>query len=56
MWMSLTAEVGVEMRRWQDFNRRALRPPHEYTREHYGFAARGLQEQFREYREQFIQM
>ena len=53
--MELTREARVEMARWQDFNRRELRPSHAYTLEQYGFTEQGLQQQFREYREKFIQ-
>ena len=53
--MELTREARVELSRWQDFNRRELRPSHEYTLEQYGFTEQGLQQQFREYRKKFIQ-
>ncbi len=52
--MELTEEARAEMERWQEFNRRELRPPHEYTLEQFGFTESGLREQFREYREAFI--
>ena len=52
--MELTAEARDEMTRWQDFNRRELRPPHEYTLDQFGFSEAGLREQFADYRERFI--
>ena len=52
--MDLTPEAEAEMARWQDFNRRELRPPHEYTLEQYGFSEAGLQTQFADYRRRFI--
>ncbi len=52
--MELTAEAQAEMARWQDFNRRELRPPHHYTLEEYGFTEAGLEAQFAPYRERFI--
>lgn len=52
--MELTEEARAEMARWQDFNRRELRPPHAYTLEQYGFTEAGLKAQFRPYRERFI--
>ena len=52
--MELTPEASAEMTRWQDFNRRELRPPHEYTLDQFGFSEEGLKQQFRVYRERFI--
>jgi len=52
--MELTVEARAEMARWQDFNRRELRPPHSYTLEQYGFTEAGLEAQFAPYRERFI--
>ena len=52
--MELTEEASAEMARWQDFNRRELRPPHEYTLAQFGFTEEGLEGQFRAYRERFI--
>jgi hypothetical protein len=52
--MDLTPEAQAEMARWQDFNRRELRPAHDYTLEQYGFTEEGLREQFRAYRERFV--
>jgi hypothetical protein len=52
--MSLTPEAQGEMTQWQEFNRRELRPPHEYTLDQFGFTEAGLREQFREYRDTFI--
>ncbi len=52
--MELTEEARAEMARWQDFNRRELRPPHEYTLAQFGFSEEGLEQQFRAYRERFI--
>ncbi len=52
--MALTEEARAEMARWQDFNRRELRPSHEYTLEQFGFTEAGLKEQFRAYREAYI--
>ena len=54
MGMELTPEATAEMSRWQDFNRRELRPPHQYTLDQFGFSEEGLQQQFRLYRERFI--
>ena len=53
--MALTDEARLEMTRWQDFNRRELRPPHDYTLEQFGFTEQGLQEQFSEYRRAFLE-
>jgi hypothetical protein len=53
--MDLTAEAREEMSRWQDFNRRELRPPHAYTLEQFGFTEGGLKEQFARYRKMFIE-
>ena len=52
--MELTPEASAEMARWQEFNRRELRPPHEYTLAQFGFTEEGLKEQFSAYRERFI--
>ncbi|GAB3286988.1 sulfotransferase family protein [Parahaliea aestuarii] len=52
--MDLTPEAREEMAKWQDFNRRELRPPHEYTLEQFGLSEAGLKEQYREYRAAFI--
>ena len=52
--MELTPEASDEMTRWQAFNRRELRPPHEYTLAQFGFTEEGLKEQFSAYRERFI--
>jgi hypothetical protein len=52
--MELTDEARAEMAQWQDFNKRELRPPHEYTLEQYGFTEAGLKQQFARYRERFI--
>lgn len=54
MGMALTDEARAEMSQWQDFNRRELRPPHEYTLEQFGFTEQGLKQQFSTYREKFI--
>ncbi len=53
--MDLTDEARAEMAQWQDFNRRELRPPHEYTLEQYGFTEGGLKQQFARYRKAFIE-
>lgn len=53
--MDFTPEARVEMEKWQDFNRRELRPPHEYTLEQFGYTEAGLKAQFRAYREAFIE-
>jgi hypothetical protein len=52
--MELTPEARAEMARWQDFNRRELRPTHDYTLAQYGFTEEGLKQQFSAYRERFI--
>jgi len=52
--MELTPEARSEMTRWQEFNRRELRPAHAYTLEQFGFTREGLEQQFRSYREHFI--
>jgi hypothetical protein len=52
--MDLTDEARREMHQWQEFNRRELRPAHEYTLEEFGFTEAGLQQQFARYREKFI--
>ena len=43
------------MSAWQDFNKRELRPSHEYSLEQFGFTEDGLKEQFRRYRAAFIE-
>ncbi len=52
--MDLTPEAESEMQAWQDFNRRELRPTHEYTLDQFGFTEAGLAQQFAEYRQSFI--
>jgi hypothetical protein len=52
--MELTPEARAEMAQWQDFNRRELRPPHDYTLAEYGFTQEGLERQFGPYRQQFM--
>jgi hypothetical protein len=52
--MELTPQASAEMSRWQDFNRRELRPPHDYTLEQFGFTEEGLKAQFAAYRSRFI--
>jgi hypothetical protein len=52
--MELTGEARAEMAQWQDFNRRELRPPHEYTLAQFGFTRAGLEQQFSEYRNKYI--
>lgn len=53
--LELTEEARKEMLAWQEFNRRELRPSHEYTLEEFGLTEAGLQKQFFEYRKQFIE-
>ncbi|MBT4522887.1 MAG: sulfotransferase [Halieaceae bacterium] len=52
--MELTGEARAEMEQWQDFNRRELRPSHDYTLGQFGLTEEGLKAQFREYREKYI--
>jgi len=52
--MDLTPEASVEMARWQDSNRRELRPAHAYTLDQFGLTQEGLKAQFKGYREAFI--
>jgi hypothetical protein len=52
--MELTLEAKAEMAQWQDFNRRELRPPHEYSLAQFGFTRADLEEQFSEYRNKYI--
>lgn len=52
--MDLTDEARAEMAQWQTFNRRELRPPHEYTLDQFGFSEAGLKQQFADYRARFI--
>ena len=52
--MDLTEEAVQEMVEWQGFNRRELRPAHEYTLEQFGLTEAGLQAQFEDYRHKFI--
>jgi hypothetical protein len=52
--MELTPEAQAEMARWQDFNRREMRPSHDYTLAQFGFTEDGLKRQFQAYRERFI--
>ena len=53
--MELTLEARTEMEQWQDFNRRELRPTHEYSLEQFGFTEQALKRQFLGYRERFIE-
>jgi len=53
--MELTDEARAEMERWQDFNRRELRPAHEYGLARFGFTEAGLKRQFARYRAAFIE-
>jgi hypothetical protein len=52
--MDLTAEARAEMSQWQDFNRRELRPLHEYTLAQFGLSEQDLKQQFARYRAAFI--
>jgi hypothetical protein len=52
--MELTPEAREEMARWQEFNRRELRPMHDYSLAQFGFTEAGLKQQFRAYRERFM--
>ncbi|MEM0955297.1 MAG: sulfotransferase [Pseudomonadota bacterium] len=52
--MRLTPEAEAEMRQWQDFNRRELRPGHDYSLDTFGFTEEALCRQFAEYRERYI--
>ena len=52
--MELTPQAKVEMEQWQAFNRRELRPSHDYTLEQYGFSKAGLTQLFSDYRQAFI--
>jgi hypothetical protein len=52
--MDLTPEAEQEMRQWQEFNRRELRPGHNYSLDTFGFSEAGLAKQFAGYRERFI--
>ena len=52
--MDFTGQAKLEMRRWQDFNKRELRPGHAYSLEQFGFTEAGLKQQFAPYRERFI--
>lgn len=52
--MELTSQAKAEMQQWQAFNRRELRPSHDYTLEQYGFSKAGLAQQFSDYRRAFI--
>ena len=53
--MNFTEEAGAEMRAWQNFNRRELRPAHNYTLDQFGFTESGLKQQFARYRAAFIE-
>jgi hypothetical protein len=52
--MELTPEARAEMARWQEFNRRELRPTHEYSLAQFGFTEEGLKRQFHAYRQKFM--
>jgi hypothetical protein len=52
--MDFSGRAKLEMRRWQDFNKRELRPGHEYSLAQFGFTEAGLKQQFARYRERFI--
>lgn len=53
--MEFTENAKREMEAWQEFNRRELRPSHEYSLEQFGFTEGGLKEQFSTYRARFIE-
>jgi uncharacterized protein YydD (DUF2326 family) len=53
--MEFTDKAKQEMEVWQDFNRRELRPSHEYSLEQFGFTESGLKTQFASYRARFIE-
>ena len=53
--MDFTDEARAEMEQWQDFNKRELRPAHEYKLEEFGFTEADLKQQFARYRTRFIQ-
>ena len=53
--LDLTDEARDEMHQWLDFNKRELRPAHEYTLEEFGFTEEGLKRQFARYRARFIE-
>ena len=53
--MEFTENAKKEMEVWQEFNRRELRPSHEYSLEQSGFTESGLKEQFSTYRSRFIE-
>ncbi|MCB1702933.1 MAG: sulfotransferase [Halioglobus sp.] len=53
--MELTPEARAEMARWQEFNRREMRPSHDYTLAQYGFTEEDLKRQFSAYRGRFMQ-
>ena len=52
--MDLTSPARAEMERWQEFNRRELRPGHDYCLQDFGFTEAGLKQQFQAYRHRFI--
>ncbi len=51
----LTDEAQAEMHQWLDFNKRELRPAHDYSLEEFGFTEAGLKQQFARYRARFIE-
>ena len=53
--MEFTERARREMESWKEFNRRELRPSHEYGIEKLGFTEIGLKEQFATYRCRFIE-
>ena len=50
----LTPEARSAMEDWLAENRRADRPPHEYTLDTFGFTEAGLDAQFSAYTERFL--
>ena len=50
----LSDQARAEMNAWQAFNKRELRPPHDYALADFGFSEDMLKRQFSRYREEFI--
>ncbi|MEJ6654492.1 MAG: sulfotransferase [Pseudomonas sp.] len=53
--LPLTETARQSMEKWREDNRRENRAPHRYTPEQFGFTEQSLKEDFKEYRERFIE-
>lgn len=52
--LQLTDQARQAMDQWRQDNPRDARPPHEYTMDEFGFTEQQLADQFKEYRERYV--